>query len=340
MITGSSGFIGTNILKYLAGVTSELLIGIDKHLPYQSKTSKNELTMQNNYVFHQLNIKEQKKIYALLIHYQPRAIIHLAAETHVDKSIHKPNIFINNNIVAAFLFIQSVSSYWQSLSYSKKNNFLFLNVSTDEVFGDLNTDDQPIKETSPYQPQNPYAATKASADHILRAWKHTFKFPSIVTHCTNNYGPFQKPDKFIPKVILNALTEKSIPIYGNGMQSRDWLYVCDHCCALHLILEKGISGESYNIGANNEIHNISIVKQICKYIDRKKPRKNGKSYEDLIKFVTDRPGHDFRYRLNFDKIRMALDWTPSYHFQTELQKTIDWYISNKNWLAHYKTYSK
>lgn len=339
MITGSSGFIGTNFLNYWAEKSSEMIIGLDKQCPFKSLEPNKNSQHLRNYIFHQLNIHNQKEVSDLLMHYKPRRIIHLAAETHVDRSIRSPKFFIDNNITATFIFLQCVTNHWQLLPLSKREKFLFLHVSTDEVFGGLTPHDIAAQENSPYRPKNPYAATKASSDHLVRTWHHTFQFPSIITHCTNNYGPFQKPEKLIPKVILKALNEEPIPLYGSGLQSRDWLYVNDHCRALHLILEQGSPGETYNIGANNEIKNINIVKQICNRLDQKKIRKNSKPYENLIQLIQDRPGHDFRYALNTNKIKTNLKWIPKYHFENALNKTIDWYISNENWLTYHEKYA-
>lgn len=332
MITGAAGFIGTNFLIYWMKHTNEPIICIDKKIPKQQHIPLATNKFQKNIIYEQANIHNKKKISALLANYKPRAIIHLAAETHVDKSILFPDLFIQNNVVDTFQFIQYVLKYWKTLEVSKKQNFRFIYISTDEVFGTLAPYVQPIVETNYYHPNNPYSATKAAADHLLQAWHHTFQFPSIIAHSTNNYGPFQAVDKFIPKVIFHAYHEISIPLYGNGLQSRDWLHVNDHCCAIHLILEHGLPGESYNIGANHESTNINTAKLICMYMDKKKPRKIGQSYETLIQFVTDRLGHDQRYALNSNKLQQTLKWTPKFSFKMGLQRTVDWYLSNINWI--------
>lgn len=332
LVTGGAGFIGSNfILKWLQD-SQEAVINLDK-LTYAGNL-KNLTSVKNDprYFFVKGDILNQELVFNLLIHYQVRAILHFAAESHVDRAISSPEIFIQTNVNGTFKLLEVALKYWQSLSLADQSTFRFIHVSTDEVFGSLTKDEPAFLETYPYRPNSPYSASKAAADHLVRAYYQTYGLPTLSTHCSNNYGPYQFPEKLIPLCIQRALSKEVIPIYGNGLNVRDWLYVDDHCQALQCILQNGAPGEEYNIGGNNEQTNIDVVHMICTLLDKKIPRKDQQSYSVQIKYVQDRLGHDYRYAINANKIYMDLGWKPQESFATGFEKTVDWYLRNQAWI--------
>ena len=328
LITGGAGFIGSAVVR-LAIARGHNIINLDALTYAASLESIASVSENENYRFVKLDIRENKKLDAVFVKYKPEAVMHLAAETHVDKSINKPANFIETNISGTFNILEASRRYWQAQGCPSE--FRFHHVSTDEVFGSLQSGaDLLFTENTPYDPRNPYSASKASSDHLVRAWHETYGLPIILTNCSNNYGPYQFPEKLIPFMIINALKEKTLPIYGNGENIRDWLYVEDHADALLLVLEKGEIGRSYNIGNENERTNLEVVKTICNILDRLYPRKKGQ-YADLITFVTDRPGHDARYAIDPSRIRNELGWQPTINFEQNLEKTVKWYLENRDW---------
>ena len=330
LITGGCGFIGSCVIRKLLNNKDNYVANIDK-LSYSSNVQAvSEIKYEENYYFYHEDICNKDAVNKIIDSYKPNKIIHLAAESHVDRSIDGPEVFMRSNILGTFNLIDLSYKYYSSLSDDLKDNFKFLLVSTDEVYGSLDNKDKQFDENSNYKPNSPYSASKASSDHIARAWIKTFKMPIFITNTTNNYGPWQFPEKLIPLTIYKSLNDKEIPIYGNGEQIRDWIYVDDHVSGLLYIMENGIVGEKYNIGSNNEIKNIDVVSNICEILDQIKPRKKG-SYSDLISFVADRPGHDTRYALNNKKI-CDLGWKPSYSWKNGLRNTIDWYLRNIDYL--------
>ena len=331
LITGGAGFIGSALIRYLIKNTTHKVFNIDK-LSYASNLRNLEnIKNDKKYFFKKINICNTNKVQKILSKFQPDIIIHLAAESHVDKSIDGPSEFIKTNIVGTYALLEESRRYWSNLSKKKKQNFRFLHVSTDEVYGDLKGTKDLFKEETPYAPSSPYSASKASSDHLVRAWQRTFKLPTLITSCSNNYGPYQYPEKLIPLIILNALHGKKLPVYGNGRQVRDWLYVDDHARALLKVALKGKIGETYNIGGCNEIENIKVVKKICQILDKLKPSKldGVNKYEQLITFVDDRPGHDQRYAIDASKIEKQLKWKPKEKFEIGIKKTVKWYLKNK-----------
>ncbi|MEE6032455.1 dTDP-glucose 4,6-dehydratase [Avibacterium paragallinarum] len=336
LVTGGAGFIGSALVRYLINQTNDQVFNIDK-LTYASCLDGLS-TVQNSprYRFQQVDICNAHLLSNVFSQYQPDAVIHLAAETHVDRSISNSLPFVQTNIVGTYTLLESAYDYWRKLDKQKQKDFRFIHVSTDEVYGDLQKGQPAFNENSIYAPNSPYSASKASSDHLVRAWYKTFGLPTIITHCSNNYGPYQFPEKLIPLMILNALSGKPLPIYGNGMQIRDWLFVEDHIRALHLVLTKGKIGGIYNIGGNNEKTNLEVVKTICRHLDELVPDKpdNVNQYMDLITFVEDRPGHDQRYAINTHKIHSELEWYPQETFDTGLRKTILWYAKNLDLLYY------
>ena len=328
LVTGGSGFIGSNFVK-TALKHNHSVINVDA-LTYASSTATlKSLADNSNYYFYHLDIRDKASVEQIVKAHLPDAIVHLAAESHVDRSISGPNEFIQTNIVGTFNLLEIALSYWKNLKNEKP--FRFIHVSTDEVFGSLPIDPSvKFHEKSSYKPNSPYSATKASSDHLVRAWNRTYGMPTIITNCSNNYGPYQFPEKLIPVVILNAIKKQQIPIYGKGQNVRDWLYVGDHANALLKILEDGVTGENYNIGGNSEISNIDLVKHICAILDDKVPLTSG-SYSDLITFIDDRPGHDLRYAINANKLMTELNWSPSESLVSGLKKTVEWYLNNECW---------
>jgi len=332
LVTGGAGFIGSNFV--LAWVKQGLgtVVNLDK-LTYAGNL-ENLATLGNDshHVFVHGDIGDQHLVAKLLAEHQPCAVVNFAAESHVDRSIHGPEDFIQTNVVGTFHLLEAVRGYWGSLSDEHKKDFRFLHVSTDEVYGSLTKEDAAFTENTPYAPNSPYSASKAASDHLVRAYHHTYGLPTLTTNCSNNYGPHHFPEKLIPLVIHNALTDKPLPIYGNGLQVRDWLYVEDHCAAIRRVLEAGRVGEVYNVGGWNEKPNIEVVRTLCRILDKKKPRDDGRSYADQITFVTDRLGHDQRYAIDATKISKELGWKPVETFESGIEKTVDWFLENQDWV--------
>jgi dTDP-glucose 4,6-dehydratase len=332
LVTGGAGFIGGNFALHSMAVQNGDLVNLDKLTYAGNLQTLQSISHKPNYHFYQGDIGDRGLVAKILEKYQPEAVINFAAESHVDRSIHGPGDFIQTNIVGTFNLLESVRAYYEKLGDGQRNNFRFLHVSTDEVYGTLDQADPPFAETNPYEPNSPYAASKAASDHLVRAWFHTYGLPALTTNCSNNYGPYQFPEKLIPLVIHNALRGKPLPVYGDGKQIRDWLYVEDHCDAIRVVLERGRLGEIYNIGGNNEKTNISVVETICRILDQLRPREDQKTYLDQITFVKDRPGHDRRYAINASKIANELGWKPKETFESGIQKTVQWYLDHQDWV--------
>ena len=333
LVTGGAGFIGSNfVLNSLVDRKFNSIVNIDKLTYAGNLTTLNSLKNDTRHIFIQGDIGDRDLVSRLLNQFRPSAIINFAAESHVDRSIHGPGEFIDTNIVGTFNLLESARSYYDSLQGLERDNFRFLQVSTDEVYGTLESNAPAFTEKNTYEPNSPYAASKAASDHLVRAWFHTYGLPVLTTNCSNNYGPYQFPEKLIPLVIHNALKGKSIPIYGDGLQVRDWLYVEDHCLGIQTVLNKGILGETYNIGGNNEKTNISVVQLICSLLDQLRPKVDQKSYSEQITCVADRPGHDRRYAINASKIAADLGWKPKETFDTGIRKTVQWYLDHQDWV--------
>lgn len=332
IITGGAGFIGSNFVLGWLDQSDESVINIDKLTYAGSLTNLVNLENDARHIFINAEINDRGVLDEVMQHYKPRAIVHLAAESHVDRSISGPEAFIKTNINGTFTLLEAARSYWSQLSKTEQKNFRFLHVSTDEVFGSLNANDPAFTEKTPYAPNSPYSASKAASDHLVRTYFHTYGLPTLTTNCSNNYGPYQFPEKLIPLIITNALEKKPLPIYGDGKNIRDWLYVGDHCAAIREVLAKGQPGETYNISGQNEKSNIDVVTTICDILDELKPQQ-GKSYRELITYVTDRPGHDRRYAIDASKIKCELGWQPAENFTSGIRKTIEWYLGNPEWLA-------
>ena len=330
-ITGGCGFIGSNFIRYLLENTDvKHIINLDK-LTYAGSTSNlKEFNSDSRYIFIEGDITDAKLVYSLFQNHNPDCLVHFAAESHVDRSIDGPDEFINTNIIGTFTLLEESLRYYKSLSKNSVTEFLFHHISTDEVFGSLGKTGS-FTENTPYDPSSPYSASKASSDHLVRAWNHTYSLPTLITNCSNNYGPYQFPEKLIPLMIINCINNNELPIYGDGKNIRDWLYVEDHCEALYAVLKRGKSGETYNIGGNEEQTNLNIVNIICEILDDNKPSSKLSSYKELITYVKDRPGHDFRYAIDASKIKNELGWQPKYNFKDAISNTIDWYLENKNW---------
>jgi dTDP-glucose 4,6-dehydratase len=338
LITGGAGFIGSALIRYIIKNTDHRVINIDK-LTYAGNLESLRMVDKNErYIFENSDICNALEIKKIINKYQPDLIIHLAAESHVDRSLDSPGDFIQTNIVGTYTLLEQARFYWHSLKGSKKNNFKFHHVSTDEVYGDLNGLDMLFTEKSSYAPSSPYSASKASSDHLVRAWQRTFNFPTIITNCSNNYGPYQFPEKLIPLIIQNALEGKHLPIYGNGKQIRDWLYVDDHVRAIMVVALSAEIGTTYNIGGHNEMQNIDVVKAVCAVLDDLAPSKysNIDKYEELITYVEDRAGHDLRYAIDASKIEKELDWRPYETFNSGIRKTVEWYLNNSLWCENVK----
>lgn len=331
MVTGGAGFIGSAVIRYLIQNTENEILNIDKLTYAGNLESLKEIDQSPKYQFKQVDICDTEQITAAIEEFQPNAIMHLAAESHVDRSIDGPAAFIQTNIVGTYTLLEAARKYWVNLDENAKQNFRFHHISTDEVYGDLEGTDDLFLETTSYAPSSPYSASKASSDHLVRAWHRTYGLPTIVTNCSNNYGPYHFPEKLIPLVILNALESKPLPIYGKGDQIRDWLYVEDHARALYKVVTEGIVGETYNIGGHNEKQNIDVVKTICSILDELRPQANNTPYASLITFVKDRPGHDLRYAIDASKIAKELGWKPEETFETGIRKTVEWYLNNLEW---------
>ena len=334
LVTGGAGFIGSNFVHHWLATTNESVVNLDK-LTYAGNLD-NLASLQNDarHVFVQGDIGDTTLLPQLLAQHQPRALVHFAAESHVDRSIHGPMDFIQTNVVGTFHLLESVRAYWAALAAEQQTAFRFLHVSTDEVYGSLAPDAPAFAETHAYEPNSPYSASKAASDHLVRAWHHTYGLPVLTTNCSNNYGPFHFPEKLIPLVIHNALAGKPLPIYGDGMQVRDWLYVQDHCSAIARVLQAGRLGENYNVGGWNEKPNIEVVRTLCSLLDELQPRADGQSYAAQITYVKDRAGHDRRYAIDARKIEQELGWRPQETFETGLRKTVAWYLANADWVSN------
>ncbi|WP_198555908.1 dTDP-glucose 4,6-dehydratase [Rahnella sp. AA] len=333
LITGGAGFIGSAVVRHIIQNTPDAVIVVDKLTYAGNLDSLAEVSGDPRYAFEQIDINDRPEMDAVFTRYQPDAVMHLAAESHVDRSIDGPAAFIQTNVVGTYQLLEAARQFWLTLPEPKRQAFRFHHISTDEVFGDLGAGDAQFMETTAYAPSSPYSASKAASDHLVRAWQRTYGLPTLVTNCSNNYGPYHFPEKLIPLVILNALAAKPLPVYGDGGQIRDWLYVEDHARALYRVVTQGCVGETYNIGGCNERKNIEVVEAICALLEELVPRKPGclAQYRDLITFVTDRPGHDLRYAINAGKIERELGWKPEETFETGLRKTVLWYLNNQSW---------
>ena len=329
LVTGGAGFIGSALIRYLLTHTNDEVINVDKLTYAGNLEAIATVSSSDRYVFEQVDICNAVEIHRIFASYQPDVVMHLAAESHVDRSINSSAAFIQTNIVGTHVMLEEARAYWQALSVARQEAFRFHHISTDEVYGDLEEDDAPFTETTPYAPSSPYSASKASSDHLVRAWHRTYGLPVLVTNCSNNYGPYQFPEKLIPLVIQNALAGKALPVYGHGKQVRDWLFVDDHVRALYQVILKGCVGETYNIGGHNEKQNIEVIHTICALLEELVPIKPSgvKNYQDLITYVTDRPGHDQRYAIDATKMRLELDWVPEETFETGMRKTVAWYLA-------------
>ena len=337
LVTGGAGFIGANFVLDWLAASDEPVLNLDKLTYAGNLHNLDSLQGDPRHVFVQADIGDSALLARLLAERQPRAILNFAAESHVDRSIHGPEDFIQTNVVGTFRLLEAARQYWQALPAIKKEAFRFLHVSTDEVYGSLSATDPAFTEDNPYEPNSPYSASKAASDHLVRAWHHTYGLPVLTTNCSNNYGPLHFPEKLIPLMIVNALAGKSLPIYGDGMQVRDWLYVRDHCSAIRRVLEAGQLGETYNVGGWNEKPNIDIVNTVCALLDELRPRADGQSYKAQITYVKDRPGHDRRYAIDARKIERELGWKPAETFDTGIRKTVQWYLEHADWVANVQT---
>ncbi|MET0184257.1 dTDP-glucose 4,6-dehydratase [Schauerella aestuarii] len=332
IVTGGAGFIGGNFVLDWLRQSDEKIVNVDK-LTYAGNLQTLESVAGNpNYRFVQADIGDRAAIDALLAEEKPRAVLNFAAESHVDRSIHGPGDFIQTNVVGTFNLLESVRAYWSALEEPARSDFRFLHVSTDEVYGTLSAEDPPFTEENTYEPNSPYSASKAASDHLVRAWHHTYGLPVLTTNCSNNYGPYHFPEKLIPLVIANARAGKPLPIYGDGQQVRDWLYVTDHCSAIRRVLESGKLGETYNVGGWNEKANLEVVHTICAILDELQPRADGEPYTKQITFVKDRPGHDRRYAIDARKLERELGWKPAETFESGIRKTVQWYLDNTEWV--------
>ena len=334
LVTGGAGFIGSNFVLDWLGESDESVINLDVLTYAGNLENLSGLQGDGRHIFVKGDIGDFELVARLLAQYQPHAIVNFAAESHVDRSIHGPEDFIQTNIVGTFRLLEATRAYWNGLELEAKANFRFLHVSTDEVYGSLGKDAPAFAETNRYEPNSPYSASKAASDHLVRAYHHTYGLPVLTTNCSNNYGPYHFPEKLIPLVIHNALAGKQLPIYGDGQQIRDWLYVKDHCSAIRHVLEAGKAGQTYNIGGCNEKHNLEVVLTLCEILDELSPRADGKPYREQITYVKDRPGHDRRYAIDASKIERELGWKPKETFDTGIRKTVCWYLDNQAWVAN------
>ncbi len=336
LVTGGCGFIGSNFIRQRlteSGSPLSRLVNLDLLTYAGNPANLADLAGDRRYTFVQGDIGDETLVGRLLSEHQIDAVVNFAAESHVDRSIDSPEPFVQTNVVGTLRLLNATRRYWTALPAERKSAFRFLHVSTDEVYGTLSPTDPAFTEETPFAPNSPYAASKASSDHLVRSFQHTYKLPTLTTNCSNNYGPFHFPEKLIPLMILNALEGKPLPVYGDGQQIRDWLYVEDHAAAIWLVLRRGRVGETYNVGGLNEKPNLEIVRTICALLDRKAPRAGGGSYADLITYVADRPGHDRRYAINCDKLQRELGWQPRENFTTGIEKTVDWYLAHRSWAA-------
>jgi dTDP-glucose 4,6-dehydratase len=334
LVTGGAGFIGGNFVLDWLAQNDEALVNLDKLTYAGNLETLASLAGDPRHIFVHGDMGDTALVNRLLAEHRPRAVVNFAAESHVDRSIHGPADFIQTNIVGTFNLLECVRAYWSALPGSEKTSFRFLHVSTDEVYGSLGPGDAAFTETHRYEPNSPYSASKAASDHLVRAWHHTYGLPVLTTNCSNNYGPFHFPEKLIPLMIVNALAGKPLPVYGDGMQVRDWLYVKDHCSAIRRVLEAGQVGEVYNVGGWNGKPNIEIVRTLCALLDELRPRTDGQLYANQISYVTDRPGHDRRYAIDARKLERELGWKPAETFETGIRKTVQWYLDNPDWVSH------
>lgn len=343
LITGGAGFIGSAVIRHIIRNTQDSVVNVDKLTYAGNLESLAEISSSDRYAFEQVDICNKAELERVFQKHRPDAVMHLAAESHVDRSIDGPAAFIETNIVGTYTLLEVARHYWRQLESASKNSFRFHHISTDEVYGDLGRTDDLFTETTPYAPSSPYSASKAGSDHLVRAWERTYGLPVLITNCSNNYGPYHFPEKLIPLMILNALEGKPLPVYGNGDQVRDWLYVEDHARALYTVITKGRVGETYNIGGHNEKRNIDVVHALCDLLDELRPAQSNphgrhlSSYRDLIAYVEDRPGHDLRYAIDASKIQRELGWTPQETFETGLRKTVLWYLDNPDWAQRVRT---
>ncbi|WP_246480868.1 dTDP-glucose 4,6-dehydratase [Motiliproteus sediminis] len=335
LVTGGAGFIGSAVIRHIIDNTDDFVVNVDKLTYAGNLDSLAPVCESSRYCFEQVDICNSSELQRVFHQYQPDAVMHLAAESHVDRSIDGPAAFIETNIVGTYTLLEAARGYWQNLDRAKKTGFLFHHISTDEVYGDLEGAEDLFTEQTPYAPSSPYSASKASSDHLVRAWHRTYGLPIVLTNCSNNYGPYHFPEKLIPLMILNALEGKPLPVYGMGNQVRDWLYVDDHARALYRVVTHGGAGETYNIGGHNEKKNIDVVYALCALLEELAPNKPAgvANYQDLIIFVEDRPGHDMRYAIDASKIEAELGWTPRETFESGLRKTVQWYLDNQSWCA-------
>lgn len=329
LITGGAGFIGSAVIRHTINSTKDEVVNLDKLTYAGNLESLADVSESGRYAFEQVDICDRAEVDRVLAEHKPDAIMHLAAESHVDRSIDGPAAFIETNIVGTYTLLEAARQYWNGLDAERRENFRFHHISTDEVYGDLEDTNDLFTETTSYAPSSPYSASKASSDHLARAWQRTYGLPVLVTNCSNNYGPYHFPEKLIPLVILNALENKPLPVYGEGNQIRDWLYVEDHARALYKVVTEGKPGETYNIGGHNEMQNIEVVQTICDILQELRPQEN--SYRDLITHVKDRPGHDLRYAIDAGQIQRELGWSPDETFETGIRKTVEWYLNNLDW---------
>lgn len=334
LVTGSAGFIGANFVLDWLNEHDEAVVSLDKLTYAGNRQNLASLESDPRHTFIQGDIGDTDLVVRLLDEYRPRAVLNFAAESHVDRSILGPEEFIQTNIVGTFRMLECVRHYWQALPAAERDEFRFLHVSTDEVYGSLSPDAPAFTEHNKYEPNSPYSASKAASDHLVRAYHHTYGLPVLTTNCSNNYGPYHFPEKLIPLVIHNALAGRSLPIYGDGQQIRDWLYVKDHCSAIRRVLEAGALGETYNVGGWNEKANIDVVQTLCDILDQEQPRTDGRSYREQIAFVKDRPGHDRRYAIDASRLERELGWKPAETFETGIRKTVRWYLENQTWVAN------
>ncbi|RQW61722.1 dTDP-glucose 4,6-dehydratase [Vibrio viridaestus] len=333
LVTGGAGFIGSAVVRHIIENTNDSVVNVDKLTYAGNLESLDSISGNERYAFEPVDICDRSELDRVFNQHKPDLVMHLAAESHVDRSIDGPKDFIETNIIGTYTILESARAYWTALEEKEQMQFRFHHISTDEVYGDLEGTDDLFTETTPYSPSSPYSASKASSDHLVRAWTRTFGLPTIVTNCSNNYGPFHFPEKLIPLMILNALDGKPLPVYGDGMQIRDWLFVEDHARALYKVVTEGVVGETYNIGGHNEKANIEVVKTICSLLEELVPNKPAgvSEYKDLITYVKDRPGHDVRYAIDASKIATELGWKPEETFESGIRKTVEWYLSNKKW---------
>lgn len=336
LVTGGAGFIGSALVRHIVRDTGDAVINVDKLTYAGNLESLAQVAGSDRYAFEQVDICDRAALDRVFRQHQPQAVMHLAAESHVDRSIDGPAAFIETNIVGTYTLLEAARQYWAGLQGAARDGFRFHHISTDEVYGDLEDPEDLFTETTPYAPSSPYSASKASSDHLVRAWRRTYGLPTIITNCSNNYGPYHFPEKLIPLMILNALEGKPLPVYGKGLQVRDWLYVEDHARALYKVVTEGKLGETYNVGGHNEKRNIEVVQTICDLLEELAPAKPAglAQYRDLITYVQDRPGHDMRYAIDASKIQQELGWAPQETFESGIRKTVQWYLDNREWCQH------